>query len=373
MVSSSSRHCARAAMIAGVCMIMLRALAATASVQLSDDALRAFSTALYQPSQLETPLVSLRSSSYPSLQPRIVMSLNMGDAVQGLPGAQTEPALVRRAPAEEHQGVAVGRAPRPAEAKTPRVLGSAYPRDGGSPSCSTKEGGHDAPTPPKAGPLHQASGGLNTEPLSSTLRLARGGHLEKDSNSGERSQLDVVLAALILVGDQVPPSALGRGCQGKRSAASGRRSPSCVRRTDGEATVAQPGSAPLPELPGAEVARSNRAGGSTPGTVRAVSAIANGVDSDVVSSCVANSSLAYSRQVRTLADAGVVTMAQLGERRAFNPGGAGSTPAGGTTSNRQTVTKILRVHLGIVGRPATVSESLTGTAAAEPAPIVRCT
>lgn len=237
----------------------------------------------------------------PPLQRQEAVTLSTDDVVRGLPGTKPEPALVRWMP-DEHQGDVALHAPGRAALNTSRVSSSAYPRDGGSPSCSAKEGDHHAPTPPKAGPLQQASGGLNIQPIS--LRAARFGHAGKDSTTVEQSQwsLDIAPEALKRDGDTVPPSARCRGAR-----ASGRRRPaggpsSLVRPTDGEAPVAQPGSAPRSDV--GEVARSNRASGSTPGTVRAVSAIANSVRCHVGAERLANASASYGRQVRSPADAG---------------------------------------------------------------------
>lgn len=133
---------------------------------------------------------------------------------------------------------------------------------GSTPAGSTKEGGSDAPTPPKVGPTEYV-GGLNTQTLRSLD--AHGEHIWKDSTSVARSQGGhrIAPAALKQDGDRAQLSARGRGARasGGRRLASGHPAP--VRLTDGEAPVAQPGSAPQPELPVAEVARSNRAGGST--------------------------------------------------------------------------------------------------------------
>lgn len=258
------------------------------------------------------------------LQQREAVALNTGDVVQGLPGTQPEPALVRSVPTEVHQGVVVGCVPPPIEANTKRTSSSADPRDGGSPSCSATEGGHHAPTPPKAGPLHQASGGLNTSTVS-VLSVARGGHVPKDSNSAEASQWGVSPAALTQSGDHVQPSARDRGAKASGEQRPAGDSSPPVRRTDGVAPVAQPGSAPIPELPGSEVARSNRAGGSaefaggrsaerSEGRLWSSTPETKGIFAEVML-------LGWS-----------ATVVLLGGRSAFNPRGAGSTPAGGATS-----------------------------------------
>lgn len=128
-------------------------------------------------------------------------------------------------------------------------------------SSSQQEASH-APIPPKEGPTEYV-GGLNTKPL--RLLDAHGGHFGKDSTSVEQSQggQENAPAALKQNGDRAQLSACGRGAR----ASGGRRlasdHPSPVRLTDGEALVAQPGSAPQPELPVAEVPRSNRGGSST--------------------------------------------------------------------------------------------------------------
>lgn len=91
--------------------------------------------------------------------------------------------------------------------------------------------------------------------------------LREDSNSATRSQRGVSPAALMRVGDQVLPSAPGRVAKAGAERRLASDSSSCVRRTDGVAPVAQPGSAPQPELPVAEVTRSNRVGGSRSGSL----------------------------------------------------------------------------------------------------------
>jgi hypothetical protein len=126
-------------------------------------------------------------------------------------------------------------------------------------ASSSHQEAHHAPIPPKAGPAEYV-GGLNTN----TLRLldAHSGQIWKDSTSVEQSQggQRITPAALKQDGDRAQLSARGRGARasGGRRLASGHPAP--VRLTDGEAPVAQPGSAPQPELPVAEVARSNRVG-----------------------------------------------------------------------------------------------------------------
>jgi hypothetical protein len=187
--------------------------------------------------------------------------MSTGDVVQGLPGTKSEPALVRCV-REEHHGSDALHAPGRAPLHTSRVSSSADPRDGGSPSCSAKKGGSDAPIPPKAGPTEYV-GGLNTKTL--LLLVAHGEQYGKDSTSVELSQggQENAPAALKRNGDCAQLSARGRGAKASagRRLASGHPAP--VRLTDGEAPVAQPGSAPQPELPVAEVGRSNRLGSST--------------------------------------------------------------------------------------------------------------
>jgi hypothetical protein len=122
----------------------------------------------------------------------------------------------------------------------------------------------DAPTPPKAGPLHQESGGLNTK--SRLLLDAHGGHLWKeDSTSVAQSQggQDIAPAALKQDGEPAQLSARARGAKASREQRPAGTPLLPVRLTDGEAPVAQPGSAPQPELPVAEVGSSNLLGGST--------------------------------------------------------------------------------------------------------------
>lgn len=116
----------------------------------------------------------LVAKSSPSLQRRKAVALNTGDVVQGLPGTKPEPALVRCMPTEVQQGDVALLAPGRAALITQRVSSSADPRDGGSPSCSAKEGGRHAPTRPKGGPLHQVSGGLKTKSTARFGNIASG-------------------------------------------------------------------------------------------------------------------------------------------------------------------------------------------------------
>lgn len=75
----------------------------------------------------------------PSLQRRDAVALNTGGVVQGLPGIQPEPALVRCVPTEVHQGVLAGCAPPSDGTNTKRASSSADPRSGGSPLCSAMQ------------------------------------------------------------------------------------------------------------------------------------------------------------------------------------------------------------------------------------------
>jgi len=217
---------------------------------------QSFSTALYQSSQFEAPRVSLRNNNSHveqrhggrrdavTVSRRVTCSdrahetawLGVGDLSPG-------GGVVRCVPTEVHQGVALGCAPPPNGPNHKRVSSSADPRDGGSPSCSAKEGGSDAPTPPKEGPLHQVSGGLNTETcLRLTPAVGHFGCSEKDWVAGRGASASM-LPALYEFAKPVH----GRGSPGGESAVA--------------APVAQPGSAPRAHL--VEVARSNRVGVST--------------------------------------------------------------------------------------------------------------
>ncbi len=126
---------------------------------------------------------------------------------------------------------------------------------------SRKEARH-APTPPKAGPTEYV-GGLNTK-LLITFYAAHAGPVRiEDSKSVEWSQGSAFApAALKRDGEQAQLSALARDARASRERRPAGAPLLPVRLTDGVAPVAQPGSAPHPELPVAEVARSNRAGGS---------------------------------------------------------------------------------------------------------------
>lgn len=213
---------------------------------------------------------------------------------------------------------------------------------GSTPAVGSQIGGNHAPTPPKAGPLHQASGGLNTQPA--PVRVAHAGLVgTEDSNTATRSQGDVSPAALMRVGDLVLPSAPGRGAKASEWQRPAGASPRVVRRTDGVAPVAQPGSAPQPELPVAEVGRSNRLG---------VSAEPTGGRSAERSGERLGSSTPETKGIfaEVMLLGWSVTVALLGERRAFNPGGAGSTPAGdaGLCTAPSLASPTIRMLLGTV-------------------------
>lgn len=129
---------------------------------------------------------------------------------------------------------------------------------------SLQQEARHAPILPKGGPLHQESGGLNTEPTY-VLNAAHSGPVGKqDSNSvaGSQRGQDIAPEALIQNGERAQLSARVRVARASREQRPAGAPLLLVRLTDGVAPVAQPGSAPQPELPVAEVARSNRAGGS---------------------------------------------------------------------------------------------------------------
>lgn len=132
-------------------------------------------------------------------------------------------------------------------------------------SSSNETEDRHAPTPPKAGPLHQASGGLNTNTLSVTARV-HGGHLGKGSESAAVSQRSDAPEALNQSGSIALPSAR---CWDATASQELHRpagdSSKLVRRTDGVTVVAQPGSAPRDRL--GEVVGSNPISGSVGGSI----------------------------------------------------------------------------------------------------------
>lgn len=166
------------------------------------------------------------------------------------------------------------------------------------------------------------------------LRVAHGGPVGKEySNTAAASQRDqdIVPEALTQSGSIVLSSARCCGAKASKDVKRPAGATSMpVRRTDGGFTVAQPGSAPL-----AEVARSNRAGGSSSAAVRVVVTTTSGARSHVDCGRFANACTLYGWQARLQSDVTEQRGRAAVARLAHNQEVAGSNPALASTPKQQ--------------------------------------
>lgn len=182
---------------------------------------------------------------------------------------------------------------------------------GSNPALASKNGGSHAPSPSKAGPMERVVGGLNTS------------HTFVTHSTDEGSKPLVRVFAPVAQLEEHPP------CKGTVRGSNPRAgSTELVRQL----------------LPNRHEGRLENSSLETKGVFA---------------------------KVMLLGWSAAVDLS--GDRWAFNPRGAGSTPAGGATS---TPNEVSRVHLGSVGRPAPTSISLVDSSTAQrraeqPAPIAR--